>query len=121
MMSGQQPTIMRLLVLQARFTSDPMLEHERRCIVSATGRERGEVHFHNMVIEVPSPEEVAGFDALILGGSGDFSVAERDQPFFDEIPKLLRWVVESGFPTFGCCFGYQLLVDVMGGRIIRDP
>lgn len=121
MMIPLQPEIMKVLVLQARFTSDPMLEHERRCFVAATGLKRGDLHFHNMVIEVPAPTDILAFDALILGGSGDFSVAERDQPFFEPVAGMLEWVVDTGFPTFGCCFGYQLLVDVLGGKIERDP
>jgi GMP synthase (glutamine-hydrolysing) len=34
---------------------------------------------------------------------------------------LLRELVELGFPTFGCCFGFQLLVNALGGRVVRDP
>jgi GMP synthase (glutamine-hydrolysing) len=112
---------MRLLVLQSRYTSDPMLDHERDCFVAATGRTRRELHFRNSVVGLPKPSEIETFDALILGGSGDFSVAERDQPFVEPMIDLLRWVIDRGFPTFGCCFGYQLLVDAMGGRIVRDP
>ena len=44
---------MRVMVLQARFDSDPMLDHERRCFVAATGRDRGEVHFRNIINGVP--------------------------------------------------------------------
>lgn len=98
-----------------------MLEHERRCFVSATGLRRGEIHFHNMALEVPTPQTVMDFDALILGGSAEYSVVGPGQPFFDPMAGLLRWVVETGFPTFGCCFGYQLLVDAMGGTVVWDP
>ena len=98
-----------------------MLDHERDCFVKATRRSRRELHFRNAIIGLPKPEEIATFDALILGGSGDFSVAERDQPFFGPMTDLLKWLIDRGFPTFGCCFGYQLLVDAMGGRIVRDP
>lgn len=98
-----------------------MLEHERGCFVSATGRKRSEIHFRNVITAMPKPAEITEFDALILGGSGDFSVAEGDQAFFGPISGLLKWVVDEGFPTFGCCFGYQLLVDAMGGRVVRDP
>jgi len=112
---------MRVLVLQSRYMSDPMLEHERGCFVAATRRSRRELYFRNVITGIPKPEEIATFDALIIGGSGDFSVAERDQPFFGPMTNLMKWVVDRGFPTFGCCFGYQLLVDAMGGRVIRDP
>jgi len=98
-----------------------MLDHERDCFVAATLRSRRELHFRNAINGLPKPAEIVTFDALIIGGSGDFSVAERDQPFFGPMTELLKWVVDRGFPTFGCCFGYQLLVDTMGGRIVRDP
>ena len=65
--------------------------------------------------------EVTAYDAAILGGSGDFSVVERDQPFFQPMAELLRALIDVSFPIFGCCFGYQLLVDAMGGTVIRDP
>ncbi len=112
---------MRLLVLQSRFDSDPMLEHERGCFVAATGRDLEELHFHNVVERVPTLDEVTAFDAVIIGGSGDFSVVERDLDFFDPLADLLRLIVNETFPTFGCCFGFQLLVDALGGTVIRDP
>jgi len=108
------------MVMQSRFASDPMLDHERACFVAATGRDADELHFHNVVESVPEPEEVACHDAVIIGGSGDFSVVERDQPFFEPIAELLRDLIDVGFPTFGCCFGFQLLVDAMGGTVVRD-
>jgi GMP synthase (glutamine-hydrolysing) len=112
---------MRLLVLQCRFDSDPMLDHERGCFAAATGLDGNELGFHNVIERVPGLDEVTAHDAVIVGGSGDFSVVERDQPFFDPIAELLRRLVEEGFPTFGCCFGFQLLVDALGGTIVRDP
>ena len=66
-------------------------------------------------------DEVTAYDAVILGGSGDFSVVERDQPFFQPMTEMLRGLVDTSFPTFGCCFGFQLLVDAMGGIVVRDP
>ncbi len=112
---------MRLLVLQSRFASDPMLDHERGCFIAATGRDVDELHFRNVMGGVPAVDEVTAYDAVIIGGSGDFSVVERDQPFFQPMTALLRGLVDVSFPTFGCCFGFQLLVDAMGGKVIRDP
>ena len=112
---------MRLLVLQSRFDSDPMLEHERECFAATTGRRVEELHFRNVMGGVPAVEEVTAHDAIIIGGSGDFSVVEGDQAFFEPMADLLRELVELGFPTFGCCFGFQLLVNALGGRVVRDP
>jgi GMP synthase (glutamine-hydrolysing) len=112
---------MRLLILQSRFASDPMLEHERDCYVATTGRRVEELHFRNVVGGVPTVEEVTAYDAVIIGGSGDFSVAEGDQVFFEPMADLLLGLVGLSFPTFGCCFGFQLLVDALGGTVVRDP
>ena len=112
---------MRVLVLQTRYASDPMLEHERGCFLAATGCPESDLHFRNVMNGMPTVEEVTVYDALIIGGSGDFSVAERDQWFFGPFAELLRGLVDFSFPSFGCCFGYQLLVDAMGGTVIRDP
>ncbi len=112
---------MRVMLLQSRFLSDPMLFHERRCFALSTGLANGELVARNVFAKVPRIEEVACQDAFIIGGSGDFSVVERDQPFFDPLIDLLREVVDRGIPTFGCCFGFQLLVDALGGTVIRDP
>lgn len=98
-----------------------MLEHEQGCFAATTRRNTEELHFHNVVERVPSVSEMEAFDAVIIGGSGDFSVVERDQPFIDPVVELVRELVENRFPTFGCCFGYQLLVDAMGGGVVRDP
>ena len=120
-MGPENTKSMRVLVLQSRFASDPMLEHERGCFLAATGRDESELHFRNVTAGMPTPDEITSYDALIIGGSGDFSVVERDQPFFDPLADLLHSVVDRSFPTFGCCFGYQVLVDAMGGTVVRDP
>lgn len=112
---------MRLLVLQARLASDPMLEHERRCFAAATGHDESELHFCNVVEEVPPVAAVLSHDAMLIGGSGDFSVAAPDHPFFVPVAGLLRTLVRRGFPIFGSCFGYQLLVDALGGHVETDP
>jgi GMP synthase (glutamine-hydrolysing) len=112
---------MRILVLQARLDDDPMLGHEQQCFVSATGLPLDALVFRNLVGGVPGPDEVRAHDALMIGGSGRFSVAHPDADFFEPTRDLLRWVVERSFPTFGSCFGYQLLVDALGGRVEHDP
>lgn len=98
-----------------------MLAHERECFLATTGQDTQELRFHNVVENMPDVSEVEGYDAVIIGGSGDFSVVERDQPFIDPMVGLLRQLVDRRFPIFGCCFGFQLLVDAMGGKVVRDP
>lgn len=111
---------MKIMVLQARHNDDPMLEHERACFSAATQLERSIFDWRNVVDGVPSFSEVAATDALFIGGSGHFSVADPTADFFAPLTELLRTVVEGRHPTFGSCFGYQLLGAALGGKVIHD-
>lgn len=108
------------MVLQVRNNNDPMLEHERECFVAATGRDRSAFDWRNVIDGVPSMAEVGASDALLIGGSGHFSVTDPSADFFAPLTELLREIVAEGHPTFGSCFGYQLLVVALGGRVEHD-
>ncbi|MEJ2580925.1 MAG: type 1 glutamine amidotransferase [Acidobacteriota bacterium] len=97
-----------------------MLEHERRCIAATTDLADPVLDYLNAVEGLPEPEVVTGYDAIIVGGSGDFSVVERDQPFLESTIALLQRLIDIGFPIFGCCYGFQLLVEALGGMVVRD-
>jgi len=112
---------MRILLLQARRDDDPMRGHEQQCFADATGLGRDAFQFVNVVEGVPTMADVVASDALMIGGAGHYSVTEPDEPFFAPLNELLRNVVDAGFPTFASCFGFQLLVSVLGGRVEQDP
>lgn len=112
---------MKIMVLQARRSDDPMLEHERACFIAATGLDGDAFEWRNVVDGVPTVTEVASADALLIGGSGHYSVARPSEPFFRPLAELLRAVVDRDCPTFASCFGYQLLVTALGGRVEHDP
>jgi GMP synthase (glutamine-hydrolysing) len=109
-----------LLLLQARLPDDPMKEHERQCFVRASGLEDGDVVTWSLLDGPPSAVQIRRFDALTVGGSGDFYVTQENLPRFDELLERLREVVDDGHPTFASCFGYQLLVRALGGEIVHD-
>jgi GMP synthase (glutamine-hydrolysing) len=112
---------MKIHLLQARRDDDPMRDHEQQCFADATGLGRDAFRFVNVVEGVPSMAEVVASDALMIGGAGHYSVTEPDEPFFAPLNELLRNVVDERFPTFASCFGFQLLVSVLGGRVEQDP
>ena len=57
----------------------------------------------------------------MVGGSGDYYVSKRSLPKFDAQLELLATVAEIGFPLFASCFGFQILVQALGGVIVHDP
>ena len=57
--------------------------------------------------------------ALVVTGS-PASVTSRDAWILDTEAALLAFV-RSGAPTFGICFGHQLLTQALGGSVVRNP
>ncbi|MCO4760508.1 MAG: hypothetical protein KC502_03345 [Myxococcales bacterium] len=108
------------LLLQARNQDDPMLEHEIACFRGAIGLGADDLVVVNATDRLPTRDELKGVSAVLMGGSGDYSVLDRD-PW---IGRLVEWVrrelVLPGKATFASCFGFQILVLAIGGRMIRD-
>jgi GMP synthase (glutamine-hydrolysing) len=111
----------KILLLQARRDDDPMAAHEHSCFVDRSGLPAEQVVPHDLCAGPPSLAVVRGYDALMVGGSGDFYVSDANLPHFEGFLDMLRKVVEFGLPIFASCFGYQSLVQALGGDIIFDP
>ena len=112
-----QPTI---LLLQARHADDPMAAHEWTCFVERTGLSATNVVTHDLLEGPPSVSRVREFDALMVGGSGDYYVSQGNLPAFAGFLQLLREIVRVGHPTFASCFGYQSYVVALGGEVVYD-
>lgn len=64
---------------------------------------------------------VEGYDALFVGGSSDASVRKPNQyPFVAAAKRLLIYCLEQNIPVFASCFGFQVVVDALGGEVILD-
>lgn len=70
------------------------------------------------------------YDAVILGGSGDFdfdgSRADDDEAkltsgrLLEKLRPLLTYIFEHDVPTFGICYGHQMLGAFAGARVVCD-
>ncbi|MCP5101712.1 MAG: type 1 glutamine amidotransferase, partial [Chloroflexi bacterium] len=80
-----------------------------------------QVHTFDLLSSVPTVATVQQFDALMIGGSGDYYVSKQNLPNFDDVLALLRDVVAVGHPTFASCFGFQLIVQALGGDVVYAP
>lgn len=111
---------MALLLLQARYPGDPAKEEERASFAARLGVPRDAIVSHDLLQGPPTLDQVRAYTALLIGGAGDFDVTKRNLPYFEDTLELLRQVVAEGHPMFASCFGFQMLVDALGGRIVRD-
>jgi GMP synthase (glutamine-hydrolysing) len=112
------PTI---LLLQARNAGDPAKEEERASFAQKAKFDQARIVPHDITTEPLSLKKVRKFDALMVGGSGDYYVSKANLPHFKETLEILQDVVVVGHPTFASCFGFQLMVRALGGEISFDP
>lgn len=67
------------------------------------------------------PEIVDDYAALIVGGASEASVLEPDvYTFLPDCVRMLQYVLENSIPCFASCFGFQLAVVALEGKIVRD-
>ena len=107
------------LLLQVRNLDDPMREHEIQCFSRAFRCERDQIRVFDLLGGVPSQGALADADVVLLGGSGDYSVA-RGGPWLTPALETMRQLHETSKPTFASCWGFQAMARAMGGEVVRD-
>ncbi|NOZ77710.1 MAG: type 1 glutamine amidotransferase, partial [Acidobacteria bacterium] len=63
--------------------------------------------------------DIADADAIIIGGSGEYSVFD-DLPFIAPLTEVVLRLAEEARPVFGVCWGHQFIAQCLGGRVMRD-
>jgi GMP synthase (glutamine-hydrolysing) len=111
----------KILLLQARHPDDQARHGERRSFASRAGLDVENITPYDLLSETPNLKEVQKYDVLMIGGSGDFYVSKENLPGFPAVLALLNDVVSTGHPTFASCFGFQLLVNALGGEVAYRP
>lgn len=112
---------MKILLLQARHGHDPALSEERQSFADKAGLAESDIVPHDLLGGTPKLGTVLKYDALMIGGSGEYYVSKENLPGHKRVLELLSDIVAAGHPTFASCFGFQLLVTALGGRIRYDP
>lgn len=120
MTKAKIPESVKVLLLQARESSDPMRQQERRCFARKAGLSPERFTPFDLLAGPPTLAEIKRYDALMVGGSGDYYVSKGNLPGFEELLAVLREVAAAGHPTFASCFGFQLMVEALGGEIVHD-
>ncbi len=98
-----------------------MSEHERNCIAKKVTTPVEWV-FRNAVGTSASETWLTGIDAVIVGGSGDFSVHDpRSRVWLDPLLQLIGATIRNDIPFFGICFGHQALATYFGSVVKSLP
>jgi len=112
---------LRILLMQVRDTEQVKRE-ELASFVAYSGLRADQFDVLN-VFDTPqfTGEVLRGYDCLFVGGASEASVMEPDKyPFVESSVALMQYCLACAIPVFASCFGFQLAVLALGGRIVRD-
>ncbi len=110
----------RILLLQARHATDSARFDEHQSFARQAGLAKEQIVPFDLLTSTPTLEDIQQYDALMIGGSGEFYVSKGNLPGYEDVLNTLKEVVEVGHPTFASCFGFQLLVAALDGEISYD-
>ncbi len=109
---------LRVLLLQARGTA-AMERQEQTCFLERCRLRAEQLVAINLVRTPLRTDALDDVDALLIGGAGEYSALD-DPDWMPSLLDLVRSAVERGVPTFGSCWGHQVIARALGGTVIHD-
>ena len=107
------------LLLQARRPEDPMRLQERTCFVRALGCTTEQLDTWDLIPTDGSIPRWTDYDAILLGGSGDYSVVDGG-PWLSRVLDIIQEIYDLAIPTFASCWGFQVISKALGGDVITN-
>jgi GMP synthase (glutamine-hydrolysing) len=109
----------RYLLLQMRNADDPMRTQEVGSFARALDCSPRRIGVFDLLTGVPTRRELDAVDMVLLGGSGDYSVAAGG-PWLEPALEAMRELYDWRKPTFASCWGFQAMARALGGEVVTD-
>lgn len=112
--------------LLIQFRTDASGPHEVECFTRHGQLGAGQLIVKNIFrdsFDTPA-EELSHVAGVILGGSGEFGLIKSPEKINGPLEKLwplIDYALTHNVPTFGACFGHQLIGTHLGARLVADP
>ncbi len=110
---------LNFLLIQARKLDDPMIQNELECFKRIINLKSKKIKILDVTRETITPKIIKKFDVILVGGSGDYSIA-KGGIFMNQTLNLMKFLYEESKPTFASCWGFQAMAKAMGGEVIND-
>ena len=106
-----------ILLIQARRADDSSAEHELECFSRRCQIPVDAFTVLNMALDPVDSVDLLDHDMVMVGGAGHFSLAEGGFDWHQDLLDLMLEVVRRQMPMFASCFGFQAIVQALGGDI----
>ena len=116
---SREPSQLTYLLLQVRNPEDPIRQHEIDCFALALSCPTENIQAHDLISRHPDRQQIDQVDAVLIGGSGDFSVA-RGGPWLPAAMSTFQDLHQTAKPTFASCWGFQAFARALGGEVVHD-
>jgi len=106
----------KLLIVQVR--NNPIIrDHDAGAYVRVIGNEIA-YDIKNSTESSIDLLDIEHYDGYIVGGS--HYMTYEDFPGKEKLFNLTRYAVNARKPFLGICFGFEVLVDVLEGKVVHD-
>ena len=107
-------------LIQARNDGDIAKPEEHQAFAERLGISVEQIQPLDIFSDDMSIDAIQDTDAVLVGGSGEYSVLD-EHPKVKEFIDFLGLITTTDIPMFASCFGFQALVLALGGEIIKAP
>lgn len=106
----------KCLVIETRLDQF-LVDHELECIERSGGLRPEQLCPYSILENPLEPGMEKDYQAVIIGGTGDFSVVSDRPAFYEGLLRFAKHLCDTSFPTLGLCYGHQILAQAMGGVV----
>ncbi len=96
-----------------------MCPQELGCFARALHCAPEQIRTFNLLNDRPGGSVLDAVEVVLLGGSGDYSVAQGG-PWLERVLDTMRDLHARSMPTFASCWGFQAMARALGGEVVTD-
>ena len=106
-------------VRQARKANDPMIVNERESFQRCLNIKKNNLISLDLIRNEINTQDLLKVDMVIVGGSGDFSIAKGGK-WLNKVLNVMNFLYKNSIKTFASCWGFQAMAKARGGKVKND-
>lgn len=117
-------TMKKILLIQ--FREDISKDHEIKCFKYQLDLKDNDLKVLD-AFKDDAPQDIKNYLSdiryVIIGGSAQYDLSSKHPRFMKAVGNakpMIKYLLENDIPTFGVCFGFQLILNILGSEVINN-